>query len=126
MTLHDYIAMAWHAFNPWMLSMGLVFALFCYVLLRLDNAPDTTFKFSDFFTAGDWDGKASVARLAYFGAFLSHSLVLLHREIKSENGVDYAMGSLYALIWSGSYVALKTIERVTQSKPQSQPQGTSQ
>jgi hypothetical protein len=90
----------------WYGAIIAVFALFCYILYRLDH--NAQFKFVDFFTAGDWNGKASVARLGYFAGFMTHSLVLLHKEMNG--GVDYALASLYALIWSGAYVALKAIE----------------
>jgi hypothetical protein len=98
--------------NFWELGIGAIFTLFCVVLYRLDNAQDTTFKFHDFFTSGDWHGKASVSRLGYFGAFLTHSLIMLHREMHAE-GISTEMISFYALVWSGAYVALKAIEMRT-------------
>lgn len=122
MNVHDYTAAVWRAIDFWLIGVGLIFALFCYILRRLDRAPDSSFKFHDFFTSGDWNGKASVARLGYFAALLTHSLVLLHKEIKHPEGVDYAMASLYALIWSGAYVALKAIEAKTQSIQTPKPQ----
>lgn len=91
----------------WELAVAAIFTLFCLILYRLDKTSGP-FKFYDFFTSGDWPGKASVARLGYFGGFLSHSLVLMHREFDDDVSVE--MASFYALIWSGAYVALKAIE----------------
>jgi hypothetical protein len=103
----------WGVVRFWDIAIVAIFTLFCVVLRRLDAEPDTSFKFHDLFTSGDWPGKASVSRLCYFGAFLAHSLLVLHQEMKQEKGVDYAMASLYALIWSGAYVLLKAIEART-------------
>lgn len=111
MTWTQIIGGVWSAIHFWEMAVVAVFALFCYVLRQLDRSGQApTFKFHDFFTSGDWPGKASGPRLAYFGAFLTHSLVVLHHEMKSKDGLDYAMASLYALIWSGAYVALKAID----------------
>lgn len=107
MKWHDIIIGLLNMFKFWDLAIVAIFTLFCVILHRLDKAVGP-FKFYDFFTSGDWAGKASVARLGYFAAFLTHSLVLLHQEMKT--GVDYPMASLYALIWSGAYVALKAID----------------
>jgi hypothetical protein len=96
------------AMSFWELAIVALFALFCIVLRRLDQEKGGKFYFRDLFSSGDWDGKASTPRLGYFGAFLTHSLVVLHQEMK--NGIDYAMVSLYALIWSGAYVALKVVD----------------
>lgn len=115
---HAHIVGLWDALKFWDLAIVAIFTLFCVVLRRLDQAPDNQFRFHDLWTSGDWPGKASMARLAYFGAFLAHSLVLLHQEMKLPNGVDYTMASLYALIWSGAYVAIKAVEMRTP-----QPQG---
>lgn len=95
----------------WNIGIAAIFIVFCVILVRLDIAKNTNFSFDDLFTYGDWNGKASVSRLGYFGAFLVHSLVVLHKEMVSKDGgVDYGTISSYALIWSGAYVILKTID----------------
>src|SRR6476469_3617686 len=101
--------------NFWEIAVGAIFTLFCVVIYRLDYADDNKFQFSDFFTSGDWNGKASVARLGYFGAFLCHSLIMLHREMHSDEGISTEMISLFALLWSGAYVALKVIDSRAQT-----------
>lgn len=106
--MKDIIIGAWAAIKFWELGIVVIFSLFCYILHRLDRAKDTSFKFHDFFTSGDWNGKASVARMCYFGAFLASSLALLHQEMKG--GVDWTMLGGYSLIWSGAYVALKMVD----------------
>jgi hypothetical protein len=90
----------------WYGAIIAVFTVFCYILYRLDH--NAAFKFADFFTYGSKEGKASIERLGYFAGFMTHSLIMLHKEMNG--GVDYAAGSLYALIWSGAYVAAKAIE----------------
>lgn len=117
MMVNPYILALWQSFDAWMFGVGLLFGLLCFILFRLDRAPDATFKFHDFFTAGDWDGKASIARFCYFGGFLTHSLVVMHQEFKAVLSTE-AM-TWYALIWSGAYVALRAVERMTKtSAPQ--------
>lgn len=109
--------------NFWSLAVAAVFVLFCVVLFRLDrSSQNTKFFFADFFSSGDWDGKASGPRLCYFGAFLVHSLIALHQQMANK-GVDYAMVSLYALIWSGAYIALKAIELKGTPAPVAPPPG---
>lgn len=110
MTFYDGIAAVWHAVKFWDLSIVAIFALFCVVVRRLNDLNDNKFFFHDFFTSGDWNGKASVSRLGYFAAFLVHSLVVLHQEMQQGAGIDAPTISMYALIWSGAYVALKAIE----------------
>lgn len=106
--MKEFFLGVWAATNFWGIAITVVFMLFCYILHRLDKAKDTTFKFHDFFTSGDWNGKSSVARLGYFGAFLVSSLALLHHEMKY--AVDWTMLGGYSLIWSGAYVALKMVD----------------
>lgn len=102
------LSMIWIAIDFWALGVWALFALFCIVLYRLDKAKDIEFKFHDFFSSGDWNGKASVTRLGYFGAFLTHSFVIFHQEMKQ--GASDAILWPYALIWSGAYVAAKLVE----------------
>lgn len=93
----------------WMAATVAIFTLFVYILRRLDQAPDAQFKFHDFFTTGDWNGKPSAARLCYFGAFLVHSQIVLREASKPSS--DGSIAATYALVWSGAYVALKFIDR---------------
>jgi hypothetical protein len=108
---HIHFVAGWNAFKFWDTAVVAIFALFCVIIYRLDR-DDTSpfFRFREFFTSGDWNGKPSVARLGYFGAFLSHSLMVTHRELTTREGISAEMASLYALIWSGAYVALKAID----------------
>lgn len=118
--MNPYVVALWQAVDFWLFGVVAAFALFCYVLRRLDKAPDVTFRFYDFFTSGDWAGKASVSRLGYFGGFLTHSLVVMHQEFKSV--LDHERMLWYALIWSGAAVALRAIEmRTTQPTQLPQP-----
>lgn len=104
----QYVAMVWMALDFWMLAVFAIFILFCYVLRRLDLAQDNEFKFHDFFTHGNWDHKADLTKLGYFAAFITHSLIVLHQEMKA--GVTTEAITLYALVWSGAYVATKFVE----------------
>jgi hypothetical protein len=104
-----YVVALWQSFDLWLLGVIACFALFCYILRRLDKSPDITFKFHDFFTSGEWDGKASVSRLGYFGAFLTHSLIVVHQEFKSVLTNDTLLW--YGLIWSGAAVALQAVNK---------------
>lgn len=115
------LAMVWLALDFWTMAVIAVFALFCYVIYRLDKADDSTFKFHDLFTSGDWPGKASVSRLGFFGAFLSHSLVVIHQEM--HKAATEGLMMWYALIWSGAYVALKAIELKAPPVMTSPPKG---
>lgn len=120
----EFAKWAYAQLSFWELGIGSIFTLFCVVIYRLDHANDVAFKFSDFFASGDWNGKASVSRLGYFGAFLSHSLIVLHREMN--DGISTEMLSFYALIWSGAYVALKAIEMRTPTQPKGERYGPEQ
>jgi hypothetical protein len=119
--LIEFIKWLYVQLSFWELGIVAIFVLFCVVIYRLDRAIDVHFKFSDFFASGDWNGKASVARLGYFGAFLCHSLIVLHKEMI--DAIDSTMVSFYALIWSGAYVALKAIEMRTATQPKGDANG---
>jgi len=122
--LKELTADAVNAMSFWEAAIVALFVLFCVVLYRLDRERGgSKFYFRDFFSSGDWDGKASTPRLGYFCALLTHSLVILHQEMK--NGIEYPMASLYALIWSGAYVALKAIDmkaaQTVSTEPKKEP-----
>lgn len=108
MNTMQILSALWIAIDFWMLGVVALFTLFCYILRRLDKSQDATFKFHDLFTSGDWNGKASIARLGYFNAMLVHALIVLHQEMKT--GASTEMMSMYALIWSGAYVVLKYVD----------------
>lgn len=107
-TLVQILTALWIAIDFWMLGLSLIFSLMCVIMWRLDRADDTQFKFHDFFTSGDWPGKPSAPRLAYWGAFLFHSLIVAHQEMK-QTLTDTGM-SLYALVWSGMYAVVKFVD----------------
>jgi hypothetical protein len=106
--MSPYIIALWQTFDFWLVGVLACFTVFLYVLRRLDRSPHVTFKFHDFFTSGDWDGKASVSRLGYFGAFLTHSLIVMHQEFKSALSNEALLW--YGLIWSGAAVALQYVK----------------
>ena len=115
------IAMVWLALDFWTLAVVAIFTLFCVVLYRINKSRDNTFAFHDLFSSGDWSGKASVTRLGYFGAFLTHSLIVLHMQMKT-GGASTEMMSMYALIWSGAYVLAKFVDQRAATPP-SPPKG---
>jgi hypothetical protein len=108
-TIIQILTALWIAIDFWLLGVTAIFCLLCYIMWRLDRANDVSFRFHDFFTSGDWPGKPSAPRLAYFGGFFFHSFIVLHQEMNKTLSTEHA--TAYALIWSGMYAVVKYVDR---------------
>lgn len=96
---------AWLDLDFYEAAIVVIFVSFALVVYRLHRTDDSTFRFEDFFTHGDAQGKASVFRLLVFGAWMVHSWVIVRQE--AYRHLSEASLAAYAGIWSGSYLVLR-------------------
>jgi high-affinity Fe2+/Pb2+ permease len=92
----------WLDLDFWELGIIVCFMVFSTILYRLHKTGDNAFRFEDFFKAAI-TGQPSLRRLAFFGAFLTSSWIVLHQEIFGK--LTETIFGLYVGAWVVGYVA---------------------